>query len=111
MLGQIGKDAILVSDINDLDKLDFLKPIYMYSQTTKSPKAYSNIVEEIKRRRIELGVSNPLQFVVNDTLCRQVTGREPQLMKFSEKHDVIVFVSGKKVQMVKCYLSLVNKKF
>ena len=96
LLGQIGKDAILVSDINDLDKLNFLKPIYMYSQTTKSPKAYSNIVEEIKRRRIELGVSNPLQFVVNDTLCRQVTGREPQLMEFSEKHDVIVFVSGKK---------------
>ena len=38
----------------------------------------------------------PLQFVVNDTLCRQVSGREPQLKKFSEKHDIIVFVSGTK---------------
>ena len=36
------------------------------------------------------------QYIVHDTLCRQVSGREPQLKKFSEKHDIIVFVSGTK---------------
>jgi 4-hydroxy-3-methylbut-2-enyl diphosphate reductase len=34
--------------------------------------------------------------VTNDTICRQVSNREPQLRKFSAAHDVIIFVSGKK---------------
>ena len=96
LLGQIGGDAVLVSSVEDLDQLDFTRPIFMYSQTTKSPKAYADIKIEIEKRRISHGFSDPLQFVVNDTLCRQVSGREPQLKKFSEKHDVIVFVSGTK---------------
>lgn len=96
LLGQIGGDAVLVSCVEDLDQLDFSRPIFMYSQTTKSPKAYADIKSEIEKRRIQNGVNDPLQFVVNDTLCRQVSGREPQLKKFSVKHDVIVFVSGTK---------------
>ena len=96
LLGQIGGDAVLVSSFDDLDQLDFSRPIFMYSQTTKSPKAYADIKSEIEKRRIENGVNDPLQFVVNDTLCRQVSGREPQLKKFSNKHDIIVFVSGTK---------------
>jgi 4-hydroxy-3-methylbut-2-enyl diphosphate reductase len=41
--------------------------------------------------------SNPdIKYIVNDTLCRQVSGREPQLKRFSIENDVIVFVSGKK---------------
>lgn len=96
LLGQINSDAVLVSSIEDLSQLDFSKPIYMYSQTTKSPNAYDEIKSEIQKRRTEHGFNNPLEFVVNDTLCRQVSGREPQLKKFAEKHDVIIFVSGKK---------------
>ena len=96
LLGQIGGDAVLVSCFDDLDQLDFSRPIFMYSQTTKSPKAYADIKSEIEKRRIENGVNDPLQFVLNDTLCRQVSGREPQLKKFSGKHDIIVFVSGTK---------------
>jgi len=32
----------------------------------------------------------------NDTLCRQVSNREPQLRRFASAHDVILLVSGKK---------------
>ena len=96
LLGQIEGDAVVVSSIEDLDQLDFNRPIYMYSQTTKSPKNYSDIKREIEKRRTDIGINKPLQFVVNDTLCRQVSGREPQLKQFSAKHDVIIFVSGKK---------------
>ena len=96
LLGQIGGDAIVVSEISDLYKINFEKPIYMYSQTTKSPKAFSDIQNEITKRRLDIGINDPLKFVVNDTLCRQVSGREPQLKKFAKTHDIIVFVSGKK---------------
>ena len=96
LLGQISGDAILISSIDDLDILDFSMPIYMYSQTTKSPRAYDEIKKEIQIRRKEMGFNDPLEFVVHETLCRQVSGRDPQLRKFSEKHDVIIFVSGQK---------------
>ena len=33
---------------------------------------------------------------MNDTLCRPVAGREPQLKEFAKENDVIIFVSGKK---------------
>ena len=33
---------------------------------------------------------------MHDTLCRQVSGREPQLKQFSKDNDAIVFVSGQK---------------
>ena len=96
LLGQIGGDAVLVSSVDDLDQLDFSRPIFMYSQTTKSPKAFQEIVNEIKKHLESLGKKNDLKFVVHDTLCRQVSGREPQLKVFSSENDVIVFVSGTK---------------
>ena len=96
LLGQIGEDAVLVSNIEDLDNLDYSKPIFMYSQTTKSPKQYYNIKKEIEKRRRDHGLSDPVGFLVHDTLCRQVSGREPDLKEFSIRHDVIIFVSGKK---------------
>lgn len=96
LLGQINGKAIIVSCLQDLDKLDFSKPIYMYSQTTKNPTDYLNIKLEIEKRRRNNGYKDPLPFVVHDTLCRQVSNREPQLKEFSARHDAVIFVSGKK---------------
>lgn len=96
LLGQIGGDAILISNFSDLDMLDYSKPIFMYSQTTKSPNEYIKIKLEIEKRRRLIGIKSPLEFVVNDTLCRQVSSREPQLIKFARDHEVVIFVSGKK---------------
>ena len=81
--------------MNDLEKVDFTKSIYIYSQTTKSPKAYQRITNEIEKR-VKLSTNEKLKYIVHDTLCRQVSGREPQLKQFSTDNDVVVFVSGKK---------------
>ena len=96
LLGQTDGKAIIVSCADDLDKVDFSAPIYMYSQTTKSPRAFADLQEEIRKRKEITGNTDSIKFIVNDTLCRQVSGREPQLKEFSKENDVIVFVSGKK---------------
>ena len=96
LVGQTNGEAIIVTTKEDLNKIDFNKPIYIYSQTTKSPKAFQEIVNEIKKHLENLGKNNDLKFVVYDTLCRQVSGREPQLKVFSSENDVIIFVSGTK---------------
>jgi 4-hydroxy-3-methylbut-2-enyl diphosphate reductase len=37
-----------------------------------------------------------VDFNANDSICRQVSNREPQLQRFAQANDVILFVSGKK---------------
>ena len=95
LLGQTNNNAIVVTTFDDLHKIDFNKSIYMYSQTTKSPKAYKEITSEIEKR-VQNSSNEKIKYIVNDTLCRQVSGREPQLKKFSNSNNVIIFVSGKK---------------
>jgi 4-hydroxy-3-methylbut-2-en-1-yl diphosphate reductase len=95
LLGQTNNNAIIVASFEDLEKIDFNKSIYIYSQTTKSPKAYQDITLEIEKR-VKMSTNTNIKYIVNDTLCRQVSGREPQLKQFSTLNDVVIFVSGKK---------------
>ncbi len=95
LLGQTKNDAIIITTIDDLEKIDFSKSIYIYSQTTKSPKAYK-VISDVIGERVKLAAGENVKYIVHDTLCRQVSGREPQLKQFSKDNDVIVFVSGQK---------------
>ena len=78
-----------------MDKIDFSKPVTLFSQTTKSTKGFYHIKALIEERIQQAG-GNITDFDANDSICRQVSNREPQLTKFAAEHDVIVFVSGKK---------------
>ena len=95
LVGQTDGEAIIITTVDDLEKIDFSKSISIYSQTTKSPQAFKDITLEIEKR-VKLLSNSEVKYIVNDTLCRQVSGREPQLKQFSIENDVIIFVSGKK---------------
>ena len=87
LVGQTKGEAIVVSQISDLDKIDFTRPVILYSQTTQSTSGFQVIQEEIEKR-LAFKNSNFL-FVANDTICHQVSTRGPQLVSFSKTHDVI----------------------
>lgn len=95
--GQTHNNAIIVTTEDDLQKVDFNKPISFYSQTTKSTAGFYKMKALIEENIRKTGKENLLQvFDANDSICRQVSNREPQLEKFSKEKDVIIFVSGKK---------------
>lgn len=95
LAGQTNNEAIIVTDVEDLRQIDFSKPISFFSQTTKSTEGFYKMKAEIETRIIaEQATQENLD--ANDSICRQVSNREPQLEKFSQEHDVILFVSGKK---------------
>ncbi len=94
--GQTNNKAIVVTTEEDLAKVDFTKPVTLFSQTTKSTKGFYKLKSAIEERIKETKPENEKAFDANDSICRQVSNREPQLQKFSHEHDVIVFVSGKK---------------
>ncbi|GAB4299163.1 MAG: 4-hydroxy-3-methylbut-2-enyl diphosphate reductase [Marinilabiliales bacterium] len=96
LVGQTNNNAIVIDNITDLDLIDFTKPIHLFSQTTKSISGLHEIENAIKNRIKETSPELLDKFVVNDTICRQVSTRGPKLKEFAAKHDVIIFVSGRK---------------
>ena len=97
LVGQTHNKAIIVKSEEDLNKVDFSLPVRFFSQTTKSTIGYEKMKSMIEERIIKAnGTVNDDNFEANDTLCRQVSNREPRLRRFSKEHDVILFVSGKK---------------
>lgn len=97
LTGQTSNEAIIITGPDDLEKIDFSRPITLYSQTTKSTKGFYSIKEEIEKRIEKEGLlSVEEDFNANDSICRQVSNREPHMVKFSQKHDVIIFVAGRK---------------
>ncbi len=96
LTGQTKDEAIVVMDEKDLDQLDFNRPITLFSQTTKSTDGFYKMKAGIEQRINANGGVYAVEFKANDSICRQVSNREPQLERFSQANDVILFVSGKK---------------
>jgi 4-hydroxy-3-methylbut-2-enyl diphosphate reductase len=93
LIGQTNNNAIIITSEDDLDKIDFKKPVLLFSQTTKSTDKFYRIKQLIEQRSQEAGNDS---VVANDTICRQVSNREPQLKRFVKNFDVVIFVSGRK---------------
>ena len=91
LVGQTEGTAIVIEKAEELNRLDFSRPIALFSQTTKSLDGFRHIVEEIKQR-----IPDGVPFNYYDTICRQVANRLPNIQKFASEHDWVYFVAGKK---------------
>lgn len=91
LVGQTDGHAIVIESLEDAKRLDFSRDMQLFSQTTKSLEGFREIVEYIGQH-----MKNGANFSYFDTICRQVANRIPNIMKFAARHDVIIFVSGKK---------------
>jgi 4-hydroxy-3-methylbut-2-enyl diphosphate reductase len=97
LTGQTLEKAIVVTEDSDLEKIDYNRPITLFSQTTKSTKGFYALSEKIEEKiKATKGNLTEVDFNSNDSICRQVSNREPQLQRFAQENDVILFVSGKK---------------
>lgn len=91
LVGQTEGSAIVIESLDEIDKIDFNRDIYLYSQTTKSLQGFKTIVEEIKHR-----IGADVKFFSFDTICRSVANRIPQIRAFAARHELVLFVCGKK---------------
>ena len=89
--GQTNNTAIVIESVDQLDRLDFSRPIYLFSQTTKSVEGFRSLVEAIKSQII----NHKSQIVpeVHDTICRNVANRVAQLQAFARANDNCVEVN------------------
>lgn len=91
LVGQTDGTAIVIESADEIDRIDFRKDIFLYSQTTKSASSYSQLIERIAAR-----VPADRKFIHNNTVCGQVSHRRENIREFASRHDVILFVSGRK---------------
>ena len=96
--GQTNNTAIVIENNEQLDRLDFERPIYLFSQTTKSVEGFQSLVEAIKIRNIEISKYRSIEipFEYHDTICRNVANRVAQLQEFAKANDIVLFVGGTK---------------
>ena len=91
LVGQTDGHAIVIAHFEDVMQLDFSRDIYLYSQTTKSLEEFQRIVEYIEQH-----ISADAVFQRFDTICRQVANRISNITSFAAKHDLVLFVCGRK---------------
>ncbi len=97
LLGAAGEKGILITGSHDLGKIDFTRPVWLFAQTTRSRTEYEVVAEIIRLKMEQEQENHPGNILkVHNTICRQVSDREPRLREFSRKHDAILFVSGMK---------------
>ena len=109
--GQTEGKAIVIEDENDLSKIDFSRPIILFSQTTKSIEGFNQLVNTIKTRisskptnlnqnsqlsTLNSQLNSGIHFEYHDTICRNVANRIPDIKRFATQFDIILFVAGAK---------------
>ena len=92
--GQTNNTAIVIEREEELDQLDFSRPIYLFSQTTKSVEGFQSLVEAIKSQISNL--KSQIALEAHDTICRSVANRVAQLQEFAKAQDLVIFVGGGK---------------
>lgn len=91
LVGQTNGEAIVIEQFEDVKQLDFTRDVYLYSQTTKSLDEFQRIIEYIQQH-----ISPQATFRSFDTICRNVANRMPNITAFATRHDLILFVCGRK---------------
>ena len=101
--GQTNNTAIVIEREEELDQLDFSRPIYLFSQTTKSVEGFQSLVKAIQQKQNLCSVSKAVctpsakrSFEYHDTICRSVANRVAQLQAFAKAQDLVIFVGGGK---------------
>ncbi len=91
LVGQTDGNAIVIESADEIERIDFSKDIFLYSQTTKSASSYNQLIEKIASL-----VPEGRTFIHNNTVCGQVSHRRENIREFASRHSVILFVSGRK---------------
>ena len=91
LVGQTAGNAIVIEHFDDVKQLNFSRDIFLYSQTTKSLDEFHRIISYIQEH-----ISPSATFRSFDTICRSVANRMPNISQFATRHDLILFVCGRK---------------
>ena len=91
LVGQTNSEAVVISDISEVDKVDLTRNTYLFSQTTKPLEGFQTLIDYLTTH-----IQPPAEFRCYDTICRRVSNRLPGVQEFARRHDLVLFVCGLK---------------
>lgn len=91
LVGQTKEEAIVISSLDEIEKVDLQRNTYLFSQTTKPLEGFQDVINYLQSH-----IKAPAIFKYYDTICRSVSNRLPNVQEFSQRHDVVLFVCGLK---------------
>lgn len=93
--GQANGRSIVVENEGELasqiHKVNLNGAVSLYSQTTMDSDRFDRMEELLKQK-----MKHPELLKGHNTICGQMKKRKPALKEFASRHEVVVFVSGKK---------------
>lgn len=91
LVGQTEGTALVIENETEVGKIDFTRPVILFSQTTMSLNGFGLLVA-----LIESHLPKDVLFEHHDTVCRQVANRIPHIAQFAMSHELVIFVAGEK---------------
>ena len=104
LAGQTNNEAIIIDDPEDYRKLDPIRPVVVFSQTTKSVDDFKKLTQNIREQ------SQSGRVETHDTICRQVSNRVTHLDHFASRFDVIIFAGGRQSSNAQVLFKVCEKR-
>jgi (E)-4-hydroxy-3-methyl-but-2-enyl pyrophosphate reductase len=102
LLGYAGGRGIILSNLDDVDKLSCVDKVCVVAQTTQDLDSYSKIVEKIKTKCP--------QAIVFNTICSSTEQRQAEVIALSGEMDAMFIVGGKNSANTRRLADLSRKK-
>ena len=86
LVGQTGGTALIVKNEEDLDKVDYSRPVYFFSQTTKSSTGFEKM-RSLLEQRSKAAQQKEIQeefLSSNDTICSDTEELHPEWLENAE---------------------------
>lgn len=87
ILGWGGPDSVAVKSREDLERIDFSKPVLLLSQTTQAPEDFAAIRDLILEKSEDV--------VVKDTICNATKSRQGEIEALAAAVDVMIVIGGR----------------
>ena len=91
LTGQVDRTTIVVENEQDLEAVDFTRPVHFLSQTTQSVELFARLRNVMAARLLSEDM-----LTVEETICGRVSSRERSLAEFARRFDLVIFVCGRK---------------
>ncbi|MGC8866870.1 MAG: 4-hydroxy-3-methylbut-2-enyl diphosphate reductase, partial [Elusimicrobiales bacterium] len=85
--GYAGDDGIVVSSIEEVEKLPFMEKVNFVSQTTQQEEIFIEAAKILQKKTKDL--------VISDTICQPTKKRQKETIALAKESDLTIVVGGK----------------
>jgi len=94
LLGQTRQYGRVISELIDLELIDYSKPAKLYAQTTQNAEKYAMFAEKVRENYRKAGNTDLIE--IHNTICKRVSNRAIEIKEFASQFDTVLFVSDNK---------------